>query len=89
MAELGDVPVVGLKSYFGNLGSAGAAVELAASINALENDCLPPTLNYDTPDPECPINVVHGKSLHNLGCTSLKLSHTVTGQAAALLIGKP
>ena len=90
---LGDAaattPVVAAKSYFGNLGAGSGTVEMIASLLALHHGALFPVLNYETPDPECPINVVHGKSLHNLGCTALKLSHTVTGQAAALLIGKP
>ena len=46
-----------LKSYFGNLGEGSGMVELAISVLALEKGVVPPTLNYETPDPECPVNV--------------------------------
>ena len=46
-----------LKSYFGNLGEGSGMVELAISVLALEKGVVPPTLNYETPDSECPVNV--------------------------------
>lgn len=49
------VPVVAAKSYFGNLGAGSGIVELIASLLALRNGRLFPILNYETPDPECPI----------------------------------
>ena len=33
-------------------------VELAVSLLAMSHGVVPPTLNYETPDPECPVNVV-------------------------------
>src|SRR4029078_3232987 len=61
-ATLGDVPVIALKSYFGDLAAGSGAVELIGSILALHRGQLPPTLNYEQPDPTCPVNVVHGRS---------------------------
>lgn len=52
------VPVVAAKSYFGNLGAAGGMVELIASVLAQREGRLFATLNYDTPDPACPVHVV-------------------------------
>ena len=52
------VPVTAAKSYFGNLGAAGGLVELSASLMAIQQGPLFATLNYETPDPECPIHVV-------------------------------
>ena len=52
------VPVVAAKSYFGNLGAASGLVELIGSLLALKHGRLFRTLNYETPDPECPVNVV-------------------------------
>ncbi len=59
-AELGDVPVTAPKSFFGNLGAAAGAVEAVASVLALTAGQIPPTLNYRQPDPDCPVQVVHG-----------------------------
>lgn len=88
-ALLGDVPVTAPKSLFGNLGAGAGAVELAASVLSLERGLVPATLNYQTPDPNCPVNVVRDEPLPNAGRTALCLNQNRTGQAAALLIGAP
>jgi 3-oxoacyl-[acyl-carrier-protein] synthase II len=82
---LGDVPVTAPKSFFGNIGAGGGAVELAVSLLGLQRSLVPPTLNYDEPDPSCPINVVAEMS-RSQKPTSLNLSHRTTGQAVALLV---
>ncbi len=87
-ACLQDVPVTAPTSYFGRLGAGGGAVELAASVQALQNDRVPVTLNYETPDPACPINVVQGKPLARRQDAALVLSQARTGQAASLLLRK-
>ena len=43
------------KSYIGNLGAGSGTTELAASVLALQHGVLPATLNYDEPDPDCPV----------------------------------
>ncbi|MCS7306273.1 MAG: beta-ketoacyl-[acyl-carrier-protein] synthase family protein [Thermoguttaceae bacterium] len=83
---LPQVPVTAPKSYFGYLGAGSAAVELAASLLALEYRLIPPTLNYQKPDPECPVQVV-AEMPRPLGPpVVVKLSHAWTGQAAALVL---
>jgi 3-oxoacyl-[acyl-carrier-protein] synthase II len=82
---LGDVPVTALKSYFGNLGQGSGMVELAVSLMGLEQGLVPPTLNYETPDPECPVNVVT-EMQETENRSFVKLSHNATGQAAAVVI---
>jgi 3-oxoacyl-[acyl-carrier-protein] synthase II len=78
------VPVTAAKSYFGNLGAGGGMVELIAGILALHNDHLFPTLNYRTPDAQCPVNVV--REATTPGDSLLKLSVTPQGQAAVLMV---
>jgi 3-oxoacyl-[acyl-carrier-protein] synthase II len=84
-AELGDIPVTALKSYFGNLGEGSGMVELAISVLALGQGVVPPTLNYETPDPDCPVNVAT-EMVSSEGRAFMKLNHNVTGQAAAAVI---
>ena len=85
---LGDVPVTASKSYFGNLGPSSGAVELVAAVQALVTDTVPPTLNYNTPDPNCPINVVAGSPLNGAKPTALALNQATTGQAVAVAISR-
>jgi len=88
---LGDsnrrVPVVAAKSYFGHLGAASSVVELIASLGSLGEQQLFRTLNYQTPDPQCPVAVTtdHGQPS---GENFLKLSVTPQGQAAALVVAR-
>jgi len=86
---LGDVPVIALKSFFGNMAAGSGAVEMAASVLAFYHRRLPFTLNYEKPDPECPVNVVSGKPA-DLGVpTAVVLNHAPTGQAVAMVIASP
>ena len=86
---LGDVPVTAPKSFFGYLGAGGGAVEMAASVLAFEHGLVPPTLNYDRPDPECPVNVISGRPLPVDKPTALVLNHAQTGQATAVVLAGP
>jgi 3-oxoacyl-[acyl-carrier-protein] synthase II len=80
------VPVVAPKSNFGNLGAGSAVVETIASVLALHTGQLFPTLNYSTPDPRCPLNVVSAANPCPPGESFLKLTVTPQGQAAALVV---
>jgi len=85
-AALGDVPVTAPKAAIGHIGAGCGAVELAASILGLEHGLVPPTLNYERPDPDCPVNVVHGGPLAGRPSTAVAVNLCSTGQAAAVAI---
>jgi 3-oxoacyl-[acyl-carrier-protein] synthase II len=85
---LGDVPVTAFKSYFGDLGAGSGAVELIASVLALVHGRVPPTLNYQAPDPHCPVNVVQDQPQPLRSRAALKLNQAVTGQTAAVVIDR-
>lgn len=82
---LGDVPVTALKSYFGNAGGGAGALELVGGILALKHGLTPRTLNYETPDPDCPINVLREPAA-NLAPHTLFLNRSSTGQLASLIV---
>jgi 3-oxoacyl-[acyl-carrier-protein] synthase II len=86
---LGDVPVTAPKSYFGCLGAGTGAVEMAASVLAIATGTVPATLNYEFPDPTCPVNVVHGQPRSLDKRTALVLNQSETGQTAAVVLGPP
>lgn len=84
---LPETLVTAPKSYFGNLGAAGGAVELAISLLGLAHGLIPPTLNYQKPDPACPVEVVHGNPRESLAPV-LAINWNRTGQAAALIVSR-
>jgi len=79
------LPIVAPKSHFGNLGAGSGVVELIASLLALTHNQLFPILNYETPDPACPITAVTDTTT-SPGETFINLSTTPQAQAAAVLI---
>jgi 3-oxoacyl-[acyl-carrier-protein] synthase II len=52
------VPVSSTKSMIGHLIGAAGAVEAVACALAMENQIIPPNINYETPDPEIDLNIV-------------------------------
>lgn len=52
------VPVSSTKSMTGHLLSGAAAIEALACLAAIRHDAIPPTINLDHPDPECPLDHV-------------------------------
>jgi 3-oxoacyl-[acyl-carrier-protein] synthase II len=87
-ARQAPVPVFAAKSYIGNLGAAGATTELAASLLGFGGGFVPATLNYEEPDPACPLDVVAGSARPVRQAHVLKISYTLMGQCAALVCRK-
>ena len=85
--ELGRrIPVTAVKSFLGNSGAGSGLLELAASVIALSHGVIPYTLNYDTPDPACPLNVVAGQTMATTNRVVLSINVTRIGQAAASIV---
>lgn len=53
-----DVPMSSIKSMVGHSLGAIGAIEIVACVLALAHQVVPPTANYDTPDPECDLDYV-------------------------------
>jgi 3-oxoacyl-[acyl-carrier-protein] synthase II len=53
-----SIPVSSTKSMTGHLLGAAGAIEAIWCVQALRHNLLPPTINYRTPDPDCPIDCV-------------------------------
>ena len=52
------VPISSSKSMLGHLIAAAGVVELVISVVALRKGVVPPTINYENPDPECDLDYV-------------------------------
>jgi 3-oxoacyl-[acyl-carrier-protein] synthase II len=71
------VPISSTKSMHGHPIGAAAAIELIASLLAIKNQAIPPTINLDQPDPECDLDYVP-----NIGRAGVKV-HTVMSNSFA------
>jgi 3-oxoacyl-[acyl-carrier-protein] synthase II len=85
---LGDVPVTAPKSYFGHLGTAAGALETAVAVMAIQHGLIPPTLNYEHPDPQCPVNVIHGQPAVLSKPVAIIVSYSFHGQTVAVVLGQ-
>ncbi|MFA5974630.1 MAG: beta-ketoacyl-ACP synthase II [Elusimicrobiota bacterium] len=74
------------KSMTGHLLGAAGAVELAATVLSIQNKLIHPTVNYETPDPECDLDYVPNKARPmDLRC-ALSNSLGFGGHNAALVV---
>jgi 3-oxoacyl-[acyl-carrier-protein] synthase II len=78
-------PVFAAKSYFGDVGAGSGIVEMALSMLAQGAGTLPATLNYDQPDPNCPVAVNRAPHTIQKPCF-LKVGFNEMGQCAAAVI---
>ena len=53
-----EIPVSSIKSMTGHLLGATGAIEFISTIMSLKNGLIPPTINYENPDPECDLDYV-------------------------------
>ncbi len=86
-AVLGDVPVSAHKSNFGNLGPGTSVVELIGGLLAIERGNIPPTINCDNIDPNCPVNVV-AQTCELEKLSIVKTGFSATGQIASVVFAK-
>jgi len=85
---LGDqVPVTAPKSMLGHTLGAAGAVEAAFTALSLRHQVIPPTINYDAPDPECRVNVVSNEARSCAMTHALSNSFGFGGTNVSLLLG--
>ena len=83
-----NIPVSSTKSMVGHLISAAGAIEFVASVLALQNDCVPPTINYKIPDTECDLDYVPIVARKAKVDTVLSNSFGFGGQNSSLIARK-
>jgi 3-oxoacyl-(acyl-carrier-protein) synthase len=57
-AAAAEIPVSSTKSMHGHLLGAAGALEAVICLQAMRHSLIPPTINYQTPDPECDLDYV-------------------------------
>jgi 3-oxoacyl-[acyl-carrier-protein] synthase II len=81
-----EIPVSSNKSMVGHTLSAAGAVEAVFSLLTLEHQRIPPTINYDIPDPAIPFDVVPNKARDARVTTVMSNSFGFGGQNASLVL---
>lgn len=76
------------KSMIGHTLGAAGAIESIACIKAIQTGTLPPTINYETPDPECDLDYVPNASRPSNVRTVMKNSFGFGGHNATLIFRK-
>ncbi|HYM52959.1 MAG TPA: beta-ketoacyl-ACP synthase II [Candidatus Dormibacteraeota bacterium] len=79
------VPVSSTKSMTGHLLGAGGGIEAIACIRAIEEGIIPPTINYEFPDPECDLDYVPNQARHVPVRTAMSNSFGFGGHNATLI----
>ncbi len=82
------VAISSSKSMLGHLMGAAGAVEAIVSILTLEHDIIHPTINYDTPDPECDLDYVPNVARKAEVNVVLSNSFGLGGQNACVVLAK-
>jgi 3-oxoacyl-[acyl-carrier-protein] synthase II len=82
----GKIPVSSNKSMVGHTLSAAGAVEAVFSLLTLEHQRIPPTINYDVPDPAIPFDVVPNKARDARVTAVMSNSFGFGGQNASLIL---
>lgn len=82
------VAVSSIKSMLGHTMGAASAIEAAACCLAIKHNLIPPTINYETPDPECDIDCVPNTSRSATVKVALNNSSAFGGNNACLVLAE-
>jgi 3-oxoacyl-[acyl-carrier-protein] synthase II len=84
-----NIPVSSIKSMIGHAMGAGSMLQVAASCLTLQNGIIPPTINLETPDPECDLDYVANEARPARVRRILLNAHAMGGTHSVLILGAP
>ena len=83
-----QIPISATKSMIGHMLGATGAIEAIACVKSIETGVIHPTINLDTPDPECDLDYVPNESRKHGVKIAISNSMGIGGQNACLVMGK-
>ena len=88
-ARAKHVPLSSVKSMTGHLLGAAGGIEAVATVLTLHHGIMPPTINYDTPDPECDLDYVPNVARRADVRVAMSNNMGFGGHNASLVFRKP
>ena len=86
--KLTKTPAVSLKGAIGNPFAAAGPIQVASVSLSLKTGRLPPTVNWETPDPECPLHLC--REARDIGFNfALINAHGISGNNASMILRRP
>ncbi|MFC2034539.1 beta-ketoacyl-ACP synthase II [Chloroflexota bacterium] len=82
------IPLSSNKSMIGHLACAAGAVEAIAAVLTIKNGIITPTINYQTPDPDCDLDYTPNKARHQTVNVCLSNSFGMGGQNCSIIMRK-
>jgi 3-oxoacyl-(acyl-carrier-protein) synthase len=83
-----NIPVSSTKSMVGHAMGAAGAIEALSTVMTVQNSIIPPTINLNTPDPECDLDYVPNVARQKEVNIAMSNSFGLGGQNACILFGK-
>ncbi len=83
-----EIPVTSIKAATAHPMAAAGSLEAIATLLALRDGIVPPTLNYQVPDPECDLDCVPGEARQVPMRLAVSISSGIGGNNAAVVLGR-
>ena len=80
------LPVSSIKSQLGHMQGACGSAELAACCMAIQDNLLPPTINYEYPDPECDLDYIPNQARYHPVNIAASNSFSFGGRNTAVIM---
>jgi 3-oxoacyl-[acyl-carrier-protein] synthase II len=83
-----EISISSTKSQLGHLLGASGGVELVLTVLALRDSVVPPTINYDEPDPDCDLDYTPNQPRQRKLVAAMSNSFGFGGHNASLIVGQ-
>jgi len=80
------IPVSAIRSMIGIPTACAVPMQLVAALLSFQTDIIPPTINYENPDPDCDLDYVPNTARINRVNTALLNNHALDGSDAVLIV---